>query len=309
MTACRRFSSIHSYRGSSYSRWPVRFFIVVKRLGNLIVAVNIIGAFAMFIYVVHIFIATYFKPANLLFEVFDIVLITTCLFILPNRWVINLSVSLGLVLLFFLTVPLTIPAIEIGIRIITTVYLFWNTVVLSIIMYRLNMHKRMHFAQKTQLEALVNIDYLTKTHNRTSCDILLEAMCRDGAEFSIAIFDIDDFKKINDSYGHLTGDNVLLDIVDAVRKVIRKDDIIARWGGEEFLIIMPNTSLPEATESAQRLLGRIASIERAKVREIITCSFGVTRFAAGDSKASIINRADQLLYIAKEYGKNRVVAG
>jgi diguanylate cyclase (GGDEF)-like protein len=287
----------------------VAVFLLAGKLKNVKYSVSIIVSFAVFMYIVHIFMAIHFAPVNMLYEVFDVVLMTTCLFILPNRWIVNLCVSFVLVVLFFMTVPLTIPTIDIGSRIMTTVYLFWHSVVISILMYKINIHKRLHYSKEAQLEKMINIDHLTKTHNRISCDLILEGLCKVGRDFSVVIFDIDDFKKVNDTYGHLVGDNVIIDIVNAVRKAVRKDDIVVRWGGEEFLVIMPNTRLAEATESAQRLKECISLIKHAKINHHITCSFGVTGFLPGDTIKLIINRADQLLYLAKEYGKNRVVAG
>jgi diguanylate cyclase (GGDEF)-like protein len=159
------------------------------------------------------------------------------------------------------------------------------------------------------LEALAHTDQLTKIHNRKSCDDILENKCGENTAFSVIMFDIDNFKRINDTYGHVAGDEVLVKIAELALKLIRKDDVLARWGGEEFVIITHGATLKEAEELAKRLKEQLTLIEYHGQKQSITCSFGVTAFLTGDTVTSIIRRADQLLYLAKEYGKNRVVAG
>jgi len=123
--------------------------------------------------------------------------------------------------------------------------------------------------------------------------------------FSIIMLDIDDFKKINDTYGHNVGDEVLINIANTIMKRIRKTDIAARWGGEEFVILLPETSLKDAVFLAEDIR---ASIEKIKVSEVkkITASFGVAQYMDGDTLYKLINRADEQLYKAKKHGKNQV---
>ncbi len=123
--------------------------------------------------------------------------------------------------------------------------------------------------------------------------------------FSIIMLDIDDFKKINDTYGHNVGDEVLINIANTIMKRIRKTDIAARWGGEEFVILLPETSLKDAVFLAEDIR---ASIEKIKVSEVkkISASFGVAQYMDGDTLYKLINRADEQLYKAKKHGKNQV---
>ena len=119
------------------------------------------------------------------------------------------------------------------------------------------------------------------------------------------MFDIDHFKQINDGYGHQIGDAVLAELASLVKKNIRGYDFIARFGGEEFMIISNNISLKGAIEFAEKLRKKIEYAEfpeKIKVR----CSFGVTAFKRGDTAESAIKRADEAMYKAKENGRNRV---
>jgi diguanylate cyclase (GGDEF)-like protein len=161
-------------------------------------------------------------------------------------------------------------------------------------------------------EQLAETDYLTKIYNRLKFDniFISEIMRAQRYKTSLCliIFDIDNFKKINDTYGHHTGDTVLIEMAKVVSNNIRSTDIFARWGGEEFVILTPNTDIEHARELAERL--RVA-IEGYVFNESIsvTCSFGVAEFREGDTKDALSKRADDALYEAKRSGKNRVFTG
>ncbi len=158
-----------------------------------------------------------------------------------------------------------------------------------------------------KLKTLATTDGLTGILNRYAFNKFLEEEIyraeRYSSKFSIILFDIDNFKKINDTYGHLTGDKVLKGIVKTVKKSIRKSDIFARWGGEEFIILLPDDS--SVVKVAEKIRKSIEN-ERFEGLPKITASFGTTTYKNGDSINSIIKRADKALYLAKEKGKNRV---
>ena len=117
--------------------------------------------------------------------------------------------------------------------------------------------------------------------------------------------DLDYFKTVNDRYGHLTGDEVLVCFAQLLKLVSRVEDIVARFGGEEFILLIPNASLEEATELAERL--RIDTQEATlPIPTNITASFGVTLMLDGDTPESLIARADRALYEAKQSGRNAV---
>jgi len=128
-----------------------------------------------------------------------------------------------------------------------------------------------------------------------------------GRIFSLIIFDIDDFKRINDTYGHLTGDRVLTTIVTIVTSNKRNADILTRWGGEEFILLLPSTRLNEANRIAERLKTLISEYDFG-LDNIVTCSFGVTEFRKNDTRTTLFRRADKLLYDAKAQGKNIVIS-
>lgn len=124
--------------------------------------------------------------------------------------------------------------------------------------------------------------------------------------FSIAMFDIDHFKSINDRFGHLMGDRVLTTLCKRTNDLMRPHDAFARYGGEEFLIMMPQTNLSTALQVAQRLLGTL-SVSEDDTLPLITVSIGLAEWSpADDSIEALIARADSALYVAKKNGRNRI---
>lgn len=125
---------------------------------------------------------------------------------------------------------------------------------------------------------------------------------------SLLLFDVDDFKQINDSYGHTIGDVVLSELCGAVMETVRPPDVFARFGGDEFAIILPHTDLAGARAVSERILARLRTLavqtdEENPVR--CSLSIGVAEFMPGDSAKSLVQRADERLYEAKRLGKNR----
>lgn len=284
-------------------------FNLLARAKNKSAAIKSVVIFAIFTYLLHEYTVVHFVSIDLVFEVLDLVLFTYALFVIPNRWITNVCTSAIIFILFFVLTPFTIPIMNIGTKGILIIYLFSQMLIVSVLMYRIHIQKRLNYLQQLQLEALAKTDVLTTAFNRFACDKALDQMCASHCDFSLILVDIDDFKRINDTCGHLTGDKVIVKIVDSIKSIIRQDDIVARWGGEEFVIILPYISLERAAETAERIKKYMSNIEFGNKIGIVSASFGVTAYIDGDNMNSIISRADQLLYHAKQQGKNQVVFG
>ncbi len=166
---------------------------------------------------------------------------------------------------------------------------------------------------KFELEHRAYYDYLTNLPNRRyfieRSEVELSRFHRYKGQLSIMMFDIDFFKKINDKYGHSTGDLVLEKISDISRELLRDVDIIGRIGGEEFSVLLPQTSVDEAVKVAERLRMKIFETQIVLENEIslsFTASFGVASANNCDNIDKLLNRADLALYDAKNSGRNRV---
>lgn len=162
---------------------------------------------------------------------------------------------------------------------------------------------------KQLLEEISSTDQLTGLHNRYQIreifDFEVAQSKRYGTNLSIIMMDIDYFKQINDTYGHVVGDQFLKDIAYILKNTLREAELIVRWGGEEFLIIVPKANLERVREIAERLRTTIEQNEFQNVG-YRTASFGITTFNENDSLDSMIIRADNALYTVKENGRNKV---
>ena len=174
--------------------------------------------------------------------------------------------------------------------------------------------ERLRDSVQLSIEAAVT-DPLTGLYNRrymeTHVGTLVDQAAARNKPLSVLVLDIDYFKSINDTYGHDAGDDVLQDFAIRIRKSIRGIDLACRYGGEEFVVVMPETDMAVATMVAERLRRRIASepfpIQKGTRTIDVTISIGIAALAPDDDAAAVIKRADQALYRAKRDGRNRVV--
>ncbi|MCU7923858.1 MAG: sensor domain-containing diguanylate cyclase [Candidatus Thiodiazotropha sp. (ex Dulcina madagascariensis)] len=163
-----------------------------------------------------------------------------------------------------------------------------------------------------RLEQMAATDKLTGTANRQAFEILFEQTVRSAkrkeASLSVVMLDIDRFKQVNDTYGHLAGDLVLRTVANLIRRAIRESDTVCRWGGEEFLLLLPECDLDHARKLAERIRSAVEarSIATGLDRVTVTASLGVAQYGHDELPAELLSRADRALYEAKGQGRNRV---
>ncbi len=162
-----------------------------------------------------------------------------------------------------------------------------------------------------KIKQLAERDALTNIYNRRKLNqSLLDESSRSQryqSTFCVLIFDIDHFKQVNDRYGHATGDSVLIEFAQVIKSHIRQSDIFGRWGGEEFLLICPETDINAAVAVGEKLRKAVETYQFSDV-ECLTTSIGVAEHMSNEDVENTVNRADASLYIAKEQGRNRVIA-
>ena len=190
------------------------------------------------------------------------------------------------------------------------------SIIIVLVLYRqISMKKLNNELQDVniKLKELSELDHLTKLYNRRYFEDYIENVIlqddRDNVHNSLLMFDIDDFKKINDTYGHHIGDEVLRQLAKNIQKSSRKSDIIARVGGEEFLILLQNTSLDGAKihcENIRKMIENLV-IKDGENNISFTVSMGLTNFRKTDSLDSVLLRIDNSLYEVKRTGKNKLL--
>lgn len=165
-----------------------------------------------------------------------------------------------------------------------------------------------------ELQSLATTDPLTGLSNRRHFEQMAEAALararRAGSAYCVAILDIDRFKSINDSHGHHVGDRVLVAVSETLRTCVRETDLLARWGGEEFVLLMPDTLAEGALALAERIRDAVEAGAMPHAGSVIrfTLSAGLTQAQANDDLDAALTRADKALYRSKESGRNRVTA-
>ena len=162
---------------------------------------------------------------------------------------------------------------------------------------------------RLEFEHLANHDSLTdaftRRHMNEAIQLELDRTVRHGRSIALLIMDLDHFKTVNDTYGHQTGDHVLMEFVATVKTTLRKPDQLGRFGGEEFIVLLPESNHESALRTAERIRQAVASSRQPSC----TVSIGVTVSLSGDSINSLVARADAAMYRAKDLGRNRVEIG
>lgn len=183
--------------------------------------------------------------------------------------------------------------------------LFITLIVIIIIIYVIRKYNK-------KLEYLADNDLLTNINNRRVFDKKLEESIlihqRHNQNMNLVFLDIDNFKNINDKFGHASGDKVIIRIANILKNNIRQTDLLARWGGEEFVIAYINTSFEDALTVTEKLKNLIENdyILKDLSKSIITASFGLTTLKKDDKIDDLINRADMAMYESKDNGKNKI---
>jgi polar amino acid transport system substrate-binding protein len=191
------------------------------------------------------------------------------------------------------------------------IYFFGAVIFILLVLWGLLLRKEIQKRRDLEKELLklATIDQLTSIFNRYKIDAVIQEQIKIAQRYhrplSFIFFDIDHFKNINDTYGHKEGDKVLKKISKVILQNIRDTDIFGRWGGEEFLIILPETDLQNSVQLANKLKNIIQNYSFSNLYDI-TCSFGVSQFQENDDIDAIMHKVDTLLYQAKQNGRNQV---
>jgi diguanylate cyclase (GGDEF)-like protein len=184
-------------------------------------------------------------------------------------------------------------------------WLFVSLAVIAVALFFAILYYRRRFVASSES---ANIDGLTGLLNRKKFDADFQKLFSNKSsrqKLSLILFDIDDFKKINDTYGHDTGDIVIKHISDTAKNTLRQTNLIYRWGGEEFLVILESEDMESLVKIADKIRANIADNMVGNIEQV-TCSFGVALFEGDDMMISLFKKADDNLYKAKRNGKNRV---
>jgi diguanylate cyclase (GGDEF)-like protein len=225
-------------------------------------------------------------------------------FLLNTKWALLITIS---TYLWFLGVAFyKLPDLIGTPAIYVLVHYFFANLVFIVTLFFLQTVKQ-NYIKAELLEETANTDYLTRLPNRRRLDQELIQVLDNKQDLSIIYLDIDHFKKINDTYGHTAGDRLLKEFTDRTLQVIGGKELLGRWGGEEFMLILKDQNLSQAAVLAEKIRKHISEHNFENI-ETLTASFGVAERQEGDTLDSLLNRADKALYEAKKTGRNQVVS-
>lgn len=228
------------------------------------------------------------------------------------KWVFSLTVMAGYVALDVLCRQ-AVPPYALSPGVLNGLHYFNIISALAILAFLTTTYFRLVAHAETQLRELATTDPLTRLLNRRALRerVVLEdkRQQRDPRPLSFVLADLDHFKAINDQHGHEAGDQVLVRVAGALAQGVRDVDHLARWGGEEFLIVLPDTDEAAAAQVAGRLRQAVARLPRSGEAggRPLTLTLGVAERAPGESTDQVISRADQALYKGKRGGRDQVV--
>lgn len=187
-----------------------------------------------------------------------------------------------------------------------------QNVVAAVEVFTDNSFRKSQYEENIELKKIMQVDELTGVYNRKFLEFQLNSSINEAKEFSntfgILFIDIDHFKSINDTYGHNIGDGVLQVIANTIRLNLRPEDIIGRWGGEEFIAVIKTNSIDVLKEIAERIrqLVENSSYKNNNLSIHVTISLGGTIFDGKDSLKALIEKADKNMYISKHSGRNKI---
>jgi diguanylate cyclase (GGDEF)-like protein len=250
-----------------------------------------------------------YESPNYMIQVMGLFIMIMAFYFIPNRWGYMLGVSVisavGFIICSYLFShefqPMELTA--------GTVYLAVEIALCATFTRYLEQYRRREYDARIELQRIYSTDPLTQVGNRIrledEAEKWIEFCSRHGLDLSLVLIDVDNLKQINDKYGHLIGDVILYELAQIMHTQLRKNDVCTRWGGDEFVLLLPSTS----AEEAARIICRIRQAISEKNFSIdipITCSFGITSMTKGHDLEQMIYQADKSMYAAKKGGKNSI---
>lgn len=281
----------------------------IKKIKKYTKLIWLLTLYKLLILISYLIIFYQYENPDYLIQAIGIMVLMIGFNMIPNKWINIAMVSVISCMAFLMVAYTVVRPMKMEELFAGIAYLIIVLLLCSISSYRTNYLKRRQFYDSKELLRMSTTDALTGIYNRGKFDTefkyWVDYSKRYKIPLSLVIFDFDEFKNINDRYGHLVGDDVIVQSVSLISNSIRGTDIFARWGGEEFVLLLTNTENTLAIEITERIRKTIAEYNFETVGRV-TCSFGVVTLDDEDFPITLLNKADQRLYFAKTLGKNRV---
>ncbi len=278
----------------------------LKSFGEYAAAITILEIAGVAIF---LFVFWQYPTPDFMIQTLGMITLILGIFLLPNLIVNMIAIVAGSGFLFLMCAWLRLRDLSPMYFAAGTVYIMITSVLCTYFAWNTQKSQRSEFAARQELQRMSSTDHLTQATTRFKLEEEAErwmVFCRrQGIPLSLVFVDVDDLKKINDRHGHLFGDRVLSEIVNRINGHLQESDIVARWGGDEFVLLLPDSDLQKAVALSESMRDSIMRQPVAEKDEI-TCSFGVVSMDSKATFETMVRDADVLMYKSKHLGKNRV---
>lgn len=258
---------------------------------------------------VFLYIFSQYSYPDFMIQTLGVITIIIVFFLIPNRWGALIAVASMFAISFLLFTRIFIPDLAPMTYAAGIVYITIDTSLCAFFSWNRQKLQSSEYNAQQELKIKSTTDYLTKASTRFKLEEDAQrymSLCRrQKIPLSLIFVDVDNLKPINDMYGHLAGDRVLAEIVQLIRADLFDSDIVSRWGGDEFVLLLPDSDLEKAMEISESIRNSIQN----KVFSggvVATCSFGVSKMEENSTLETMIREADGLMYKSKKLGKNRI---
>ena len=282
-------------------------FLCIRRFRSFKTLSSVTSGMELLAAAVYLWVFKLYEQPDFLIQLLGVMMIILVVFMVPNRIAFALGVALfstgGFMAVSFgpFAITDTSQYVAAGVYLLTEVALGFTFAWIFL------KYQRREYAARTELQKVYATDPLTQVGNRFRLEKEAEkwlAFCnRHSFPLSLVLVDIDDMKQINDLYGHLTGDATICELVATICGHLRKNDVCVRWGGDEFVLLLPGTEAAEAYHMVERIRAEVES-HTFCAQSRITCSFGIAGLHQADTLEKLLRLADASLYQAKKQGKN-----
>jgi len=256
-----------------------------------------------------LYIFNQYPHPDFMIQTLGVITIIITTFLIPNTWKNMIIVVAVTEISFLLMAILSVPAVDQMNFTAGAVYITIDAALCAFFAWNRQESQRKEFTARQELDRQSSTDHLTQATTRFKLEEEAErwlGFCRrQGIPLSLVFIDVDNLKPINDKYGHLAGDKVLSEIVLRIRASLRESDITARWGGDEFVLLLPDSDLAATVAISECI--RLTIESRPVFDGIsVTCSFGVVAMNGASTFETMIHEADDLMYKSKNLGRNRI---
>ena len=278
----------------------------IKTYSAFSATVTVLEATGILIY---FFILWLYDSPDFMIQSMGAILAILVVFVVPNRNENMMVLSLATTVAFFAFCYLFMKDIETSNFVAAIAYTVFTVVICAVRAFSSDRYGYQEYETKSRLEQTSTRDYLTNAATRERLEEEARrwmSFCRrQGLPLCLVFVDVDDLKRINDRFGHVVGDIALKEVAALMRRQLRNSDTIARWGGDEFVLLLPNVTL----QNAVLLLDRVKTAVNSLLLEgevSVSCSFGVVQMGPESTYAELLSQADALMYRAKQEGKGRI---